>query len=80
MATCRAIKAGVKEEEGCRRFFFHITVSKLAGDTDRQVQTSPGHWLRSSLSEGHRWTRQGQQERDNPQINVQQTVFCVGSC
>ena len=63
----------------CKRSFFYIIVSKLAGDTDEQVQASPGQGLRNPLSEGHRWTRPGATRgRDKLQLNGREAVFRVG--
>ena len=63
----------------CKRLFFCTIFSKPTEDTDEQVQTSPGQGLRNCLSEGHRWTRQGEmRERDKLQIDGWEAVFCVG--
>lgn len=59
-----------------KRLFFCTTVSKLAEDTDGHVQASPGQSWQNLLSED--CASQGQQERDQPQLNGWGAVFCVG--
>ena len=60
----------------CKRLFFCTIVSKLAEDTDGQVQASPGQVLRNPLSED--FASQGQPERDKPQLNGREALFCEG--
>ena len=61
-----------------REYSFTSLSQSLLRDTDEQVQASPDQGLRNPLSEGHRKTRPGQGERDKPELDGQEAVFCVG--
>lgn len=58
----------------CKRLFFCTPVSKLAEGTDGHIQAIPGQRWQNLLSED---LQSRGKERDKPQLNGQEAVFCV---